>query len=90
MGFGKSFISGLGSSAASAATGFVGNALSQAFGLSWSPERAMKEQWKYNKDIMALQNQYQQEAAAQSQQYAKDYWDYTNAENQAQHLKTPD
>lgn len=87
MGFGKSFISGLGSSAASAGMGFLGNALSQAFGLSWSPQRAMQEQWKYNKNIMALQNQYQQQAAAQSQQYAKDYWDYTNAENQKQHLK---
>ena len=36
---------------------------------------------------MALQNQYQQQAAQQSQQYAKNYWDYTNAENQVQHLK---
>ena len=36
---------------------------------------------------MALQNQYQQQAAAQSQQYAKDYWDYTNAENQVNHLR---
>ena len=27
------------------------------------------------------------QAAAQSQQYAKDYWDYTNAENQVAHLK---
>ena len=87
MGFGKSFISGLGSSAASAGIGFLGNALSQAFGLSWSPQRAMKEQWKYNKNIMALQNQYQQQAAEKSQQYAKDYWDYTNTENQVQHLK---
>lgn len=87
MGFGKSFISGLGSSAASAGIGFVGNALSQAFGLSWSPERAMREQEAYNKRIMAVQNQYQQQAAAQSQQYAKDYWDYTNAENQVSHLK---
>lgn len=87
MGFIESFISGLGSSAASAGTGFAGNALSQAFGLSWSPRKAMAEQWKYNKNIMALQNKYQQEAAAQSQQYAKDYWDYTNAENQARHLK---
>lgn len=87
MGFGTSFISGLGSSAASAGIGFVGNALSQAFGLSWSPKKAMEEQWKYNKNIMALQNKYQQQAAAQSQQYAKDYWDYTNAENQAKHLK---
>lgn len=85
--FGKSFISGLGSSAASAGIGFIGNALSQALGLSWSPQRAMREQEAYNKRIMALQNQYQQQAAAQSQQYAKDYWDYTNAENQVAHLK---
>lgn len=87
MGFNESFISGLGSSAASAGLGFIGNALSQALGLSWSPERAMREQEAYNKRIMALQNQYQQQAAAQSQQYAKDYWDYTNTENQVQHLK---
>lgn len=87
MGFGKSFINGLGSSAASTGIGFLGNALSQAFGLSWSPQRAMTEQWKYNKNIMALQNQYQQQAAEKSQQYAKDYWDYTNTENQVQHLK---
>ena len=87
MGFGKSFIAGLGSSAASAGIGFIGNTLSQAFGLSWSPQRAMREQEAYNKRIMALQNQYQQQAAAQSQQYAKDYWDYTNAENQVNHLK---
>ena len=87
MGFGKSFMGGLGSSAAGAGIGFLGNALSQAFGLSWSPRRAMEEQWKYNKRIMALQYQYQQQAAAQSQQYAKDYWDYTNTENQVRHLK---
>lgn len=87
MGFGKSFINGLGSSAASTGIGFIGNALSQAFGMSWSPRKAMEEQWKYNKNIMALQNRYQQQAAAQSQQYAKDYWDYTNAENQVKHLK---
>lgn len=85
--FGKSFLSGLGSSVASTGIGFVGNALSRAFGLSWSPQRVMEEQWKYNQKIMALQNQYQQQAAAQSQQYAKDYWDYTNTENQKQHLK---
>lgn len=84
---GESFISGLGSTGASAGIGFLGNVLSQAFGLSWSPQRAMREQWKYNRNIMALQNQYQQQAAEKSQQYAKDYWDYTNAENQVQHLR---
>lgn len=87
MEFGKSFISRLGSSAASTGGGFIGNALGRMFGLSWSPQKAMREQWKYNKNLMALQNKYQQEAAAQSQQYAKDYWDYTNAENQVEHLK---
>ena len=83
MEFGKSFISGLASAGASSLIGGI----NQALGLSWSPQKAMKEQWKYNKNIMALQNQYQQQAAAQSQQYAKDYWDYTNAENQIRHLK---
>ena len=87
MGFGKSFISGLGSAGASSLTGLITGGISQALGLSWSPRKAMNEQWKYNKNIMALQNQYQQQAAAQSQQYAKEYWDYTNAENQVQHLK---
>ena len=87
MGFGKSFIEGLASSGASSLTGVITGGISQALGLSWSPKRAMKEQEAYNKRIMALQNQYQQQAAARSQQYAKDYWDYTNAENQVKHLK---
>ena len=87
MGFGQSFTEGLGGSAASSLTGLITGGLSQALGISWSPRRAMEEQLKYNKNIMALQNQYQQQAAAKSQQYAKDYWNYTNAENQVAHLK---
>lgn len=87
MGFGQLFTEGLASSGASSLTGLITGGISQALGLSWSPKKAMQEQLKYNKNIMAIQNQYQQEAAAKSQQYAKDYWDYTNAENQAQHLK---
>lgn len=82
----ESFIEGLGSSAARTGMGFIGNALSQALGLSWSPEKAIREQEAYNKRIMALQNQYNQQAAEKGQQYAKEYWDYTNAENQKQHL----
>jgi hypothetical protein len=54
MGFGTSFLSGLGSTIASAGVGFVGNALSQALGLTWSPQRAMREQEAYNKRIMAV------------------------------------
>ncbi len=87
MGFGKLFTSGLAKSGASSLTGLITGGISQALGLSWSPEKAMQEQEAYNKRIMALQNQYQQQAAAQSQQYAKDYWDYTNTENQVNHLK---
>nr|DAO65164.1 MAG TPA: hypothetical protein [Microviridae sp.] len=87
MGFGGLFTEGLASSGASSLTGLITGGISQALGLSWSPRKAMQEQMKYNKEIMALQNKYQQQAAAQSQQYAKEYWDYTNAENQVQHLK---
>lgn len=87
MGFGELFTQGLASSGASGLTGLITGGLSQALGLTWSPQRAMREQMRYNKEIMAIQNQYQQQAAQQSQQYAKDYWDYTNAENQVQHLK---
>lgn len=87
MGFGLSFIKGLAGSGASSLTGLITGGISQALGLSWSPARAMREQEAYNKRIMALQNQYQQQAAEKSQQYAKDYWDYTNAENQVEHLK---
>lgn len=87
MGFGNLFTSGLASSGASSLTGLITGGISQALGLSWSPKKAMEEQEAYNKRIMALQNQYQQQAAAQSQQYAKDYWDYTNAENQVNHLR---
>jgi hypothetical protein len=87
MGFGQLFTEGLASSGANSLTGLITGGISQALGLSWSPKKAMNEQMKYNKQIMALQNQYQQQAAEKSQQYAKDYWDYTNAENQVQHLK---
>ena len=87
MGIGTSFISGLAKSGASGLIGTITGGISQALGLTWSPKKAMKEQEAYNKRIMALQNQYQQQAAARSQQYAKDYWDYTNAENQVNHLK---
>lgn len=86
MGFGELFTGGLGSSVVGTGMGIVGNVLSQALRLSWSPQKAMRKQEAYNKRIMALQNQYNQQAAERGQQYAKEYWDYTNAENQKQHL----
>ena len=81
------FTENLGTGIGNIAGGLIGTGLSRLFGLSWSPEKAMRKQWEYNQKIMALQNQYNQQAAAQGQQYAKEYWDYTNAENQKQHLK---
>lgn len=86
MSFGKSFISGLGSSAASGLISTITGGIGQALGLTWSPQRAMREQEAYNKRLMALQNLYNQQAAQRGQEYAKEYWDYTNAENQKQHL----
>ena len=61
-----------------------------------------KEQWKQSMDYgremwgkqngaendrMALQNLWNKEAAAQSQQYAKDMFDYTGYENQVKQMK---
>lgn len=60
---------------------------SNALGLTMSQSDAMERQFEYNNMLMNIQNKYQKEAAAQSQQYAKDYWDYTNAENQKKHIK---
>lgn len=80
------FLGGIGKAATTSIGGAIGTGLSRLFGLSWSPQKAMNEQWKYNQKMMALQNQYNQQAAAQGQQYAKEYWDYTNAENQKKHL----
>ena len=86
MKLGKTFLSGLGSSFISNAVSAGTNWLSNKLGLTMSQEEAMEKQWQYNQNMMALQNKYNQQAAAQSQQYAKEYWDYTNAENQKQHL----
>lgn len=86
MKFGKTFLSGLGSSLASNAVSAGTNWLSNKLGLTMSQEEAMEKQWQYNQSMMALQNEYNQQAAKQGQQYAKEYWDYTNAENQKQHL----
>jgi hypothetical protein len=86
MSFISTFTGALGPSLASNAISTGMNWLSNKLGLTMSQEEAMKKQWQYNQKIMALQNQYNQQAAERGQQYAKEYWDYTNAENQKQHL----
>ena len=81
------FLEGLGEQAASNAISSIQNIFSNALGLTMSQSDAMERQFKYNNMLMNIQNKYQKEAAAQSQQYAKNYWDYTNAENQKKHIK---
>lgn len=80
------FISGLGNLIGSNAISTGMSWLSNKLGLTMSQREAMEKQWQYNQKMMALQNQYNQQAAERGQQYAKEYWDYTNAENQKQHL----
>lgn len=80
-------LAGLAAGAASQLVSAGTEKLSQILGLSMSQKEAMQKQQEYNKEIMALQNQYNVESAAQSQEYAKNYWDYTSTENQVRHMK---
>ena len=72
---------------ANALLGMGTTALGRLFGLSMSPGKSMGLQHKYNLGLMQKQSEYQQQAAERSQQFAKDFWDYTNVENQKKHLK---
>ena len=64
------FIENLGNGIGSSVGGLISTGLSRLFGLSWSPEGTTRKQWKYNQKMMALQNEYNQQAAARGQQYA--------------------
>lgn len=77
----------IGITAASKAISTGANLLSNKMGLSMSPNEAMKEQYRYNREIMGLQSKYNEKAAEKSQELAKEYWDYTNVGNQMKHLK---
>uniref|UniRef100_A0AAU8AVX8 DNA pilot protein n=1 Tax=Dulem virus 224 TaxID=3145701 RepID=A0AAU8AVX8_9VIRU len=46
-----------------------------------------QQQKQDTKEIMGLQAQYNRQAAEYSQKLQKEMWDYTNAENQIEHLK---
>nr|DAG84050.1 MAG TPA: hypothetical protein [Microviridae sp.] len=59
---------------ASGVIGMISNAISQT------------KADKYNKEYMGLQAHYNEQAADRNQQRQKDMWNYTNAENQKQHL----
>jgi hypothetical protein len=76
------FFDGAGGGIIGGAMGLIGTGIGAAVA-----KKQAERQHEYNKEIMALQNQYNQAAAAQQQEYNKEMWDYTNAENQVAHLK---
>ena len=45
------------------------------------------EQWGNQLRLMDIQNRYNEQMAKNNQQRNKDLWDYTNYENQKQHIK---
>lgn len=48
---------------------------------------AANEQWGNQLRLMDIQNRYNEQMAKNNQQRNKDLWDYTNYENQKQHIK---
>lgn len=52
-----------------------------------SQEQAMQDQWRLEKEKMALQAKYNKEQADYSQQLALDMWNATNYESQVEHMK---
>ena len=48
---------------------------------------AANEQWGNQLKLMDIQNRYNEQMAKNNQQRNKDLWDYTNYENQKQHIK---
>lgn len=64
------------------ASSLLGNILGIGAG-----NKASERQHQYNKDIMAIQQQYNLHNAKQQQEYNKELWNYTNYENQVKHLK---
>lgn len=52
-----------------------------------SQEQAMQDQWRLEKEKMALQAKYNKEQANYSQQLALDMWNKTNYEQQVKHME---
>lgn len=81
-----SFFSNVLKSAANLFLGDEGKKIVQPFFDEHDSNEARKAQMADAKELMGLQNTYNVEAAARSQQYKKEMWDYTNYENQLQHM----
>lgn len=72
----------LGMIGASVGNKILGNFTDKIFGASESEKR----QFANEKEMMGLQAKYNEELANNNQQRAKNLWDYTNYENQKEHL----
>lgn len=96
MGF-LDFLKGGGSGIITGLTNTITGAVQNKKALKWQKEQ-WKQQMQYGREMwekqnqaenerMALQNEWNKEAAEQSQQYAKDMFDYTGYENQVKQMK---
>lgn len=91
------FLAGGGSGIISSAMGLVGGLVQGAKNRKFQAKQAelqrqfaqqmAAQQNQYEIDRMALQADYNKQAADYSQKLSKDMWDYTNYENQVKHMK---
>lgn len=68
----------------------LGNGIFSIFGAGLNAvmgSGAANEQWGNQLRLMDIQNRYNEQMAKNNQQRNKDLWDYTNYENQKQHIK---
>lgn len=68
----------------------LGNGIFSIFGAGLNAAMssgAANEQWGNQLKLMEIQNRYNEQMAKNNQQRNKDLWDYTNYENQKQHIK---
>lgn len=68
----------------------LGNGIFNIFGAGLNAAMssgAANEQWGNQLRLMDIQNRYNEQMAKNNQQRNKDLWDYTNYENQKQHIK---
>ena len=81
-----SVIPGLGTVAGAIGGGLLG-LFSGGGGSRKDQEKLMDRAWGYEKEGMALQYGYNEQAAQNTQERNKEMWDYTNFENQRKHLE---
>ena len=81
-----SVIPGIGTVAGAIGGGILG-LFSGGGGSRKDQEKLMDRAWGYEKEGMALQYGYNEQAAENTQERNKEMWDYTNLENQRKHLE---